>query len=283
MLVYHSAFSLAEEYARFLEGRQVRILRSYHTTKSTLAPFYCSGIFLDSGAFSAFRSDAYIDLDGYIAFLRDAAGAYDAYAGLDVIGDPKATYQNQRRMESHGLTPVPTFHVGEKFKWLERYLSRNQYVALGGMVPYSGTLTLHYWLERCWEVIERYDDVRIHGFGLTDLTLARRYPWYSIDSTTASRAGRSGVLVTPWGQLRVSKAIKTRTSATIDTPKKIETVHRWLEDFVPGLVSSWDMIAEPTKEASQLRIAINARFIEHVAEKPTRPGRKNPLGPGYFQ
>lgn len=267
MILYHSAFQIKDEYSQYLGNYQPRILRSFHGNKSTDLPDWCNGIFLDSGAFSAFRSGAVIHIDEYIDFLKKNKDAFDAYAGLDVIGDPEATIKNQEILDSAGLDAVPTYHVGEPYRLLKYYAERYEYIALGGMVPYSGTKMLKTWIRNCWEILNQYDHIKVHAFGLTDLTLSRMYPWYSIDSTTAARAGRTGVLITPWGQLRVSKAIKTKTGATIDTEYKIEQLLKWLNKEMPDLEISWEDISAANVQSSQLRIAINARFIKSIVEQ----------------
>lgn len=271
MIVYHSAFQLKPEYSGFLGELQPRILRSFHGNKSTARPEWCPGLFLDSGAFSAFRSGAVIEVEKYIEFLHAHGDAFETYAGLDVIGDPKGTVRNQKIMDTAGLHAIPTFHVGSDFSLLRYWADRYGHIALGGMVPHSGTQLLKNWVRDVWSILLDYPGIKVHGFGLTDIKLSRMYPWYSIDSTTASRAGRTGVLVTPWGQLRVSSAITTKTGATIHTDRQIEQVVRWVNETMPDLDVTWEMLNASNTEASQLRICINARFLEMEVTKPLDP------------
>lgn len=270
MIVYHSAFNLEEEYAKILRGRRLRLLRSYHGTsekKRVERPSYCSGLFLDSGAFSAFRSKAKIDLVQYIEYLKREGEQFDIYAGLDVIGNPEQSWKNQLRMDRAGLRAIPTFHVGEPWKVLDRYLDYD-YMALGGMVPHSGSDYLKTWLNDCWRRIESSGkQPRVHGFGLTDLACMRCYPWYSVDSTTAARAGRTGLLVSPWALIEVSSGIKTKSARTIGSDGLRAKVMEWLQEEFDGMVDSWQQIGSATKEASQMRIVLNAMYIERVAEQ----------------
>ena len=272
MIIYHSAFSLSEKYVDFLCGRKVHILRSFYTDRKYILPEYCSGLFLDSGAFSAFRSGAVIVLDEYIRYLGEFGYHFDAYAALDVIGDPIQTKSNQGVMDRAGLTAVPTFHVGEPWEYLDYYLDTHSYIALGGMVPYSGSQELKTWLRGCWKrILKATKQAKVHGFGLTDLRLMKCFPWWSVDSTTAARAGRTGVLVSPWGQIRVSEAIKKLTGASVCTKRTRQRVMDWLDHSFPGLVSSWDQVGGGSVEASQRRIAINALFIESESTKEAPP------------
>lgn len=159
-------------------------------------------LFIDSGAFSAFSQGVEIDIQEYIAFIKKYKKLITVYANLDVIGDPKATWKNQQIMEKAGLHPMPVFHSGEPFKWLERYIERYDYVAIGGLASkrFSYKDMVSY-LDRCFEIICNTPDhmprVKIHGFGMTSLRLLRRYPWYSVDSTSWVVTGRVGAIYVP--------------------------------------------------------------------------------------
>jgi hypothetical protein len=163
-------------------------------------PQHKVNLFLDSGAFSAFTKGVVIDIQEYIAFIKENLEVIEVYANLDVIGDPKATLDNQQIMEAAGLKPLPCFHYGEPAEYLEYYLDVYDYVALGGMVPIS-TSDLMDWLDRIFaEHICGADGLpknKIHGFGLTSLKLMLRYPWYSVDSTSWVMVGRMGSVLVP--------------------------------------------------------------------------------------
>ena len=53
-------------------------------------------LFLDSGAYSAWSKGVTIDIDEYISFIKKNIKYITVYANLDVIGDPEATYRNQK-------------------------------------------------------------------------------------------------------------------------------------------------------------------------------------------
>ena len=138
-------------------------------------------LFLDSGAFSAWRRGSIINIKEYMAFIREYEKYLGVYANLDVIGDDKATMDNQRIMESEGLKPLPTYHRSEDEYYLERYLETHSHIALGGMVGDTPTV-LADWLDRVWDnYLLRSDGtpkVKVHGFGVTSLRILKRYPWY---------------------------------------------------------------------------------------------------------
>lgn len=157
-------------------------------------------LFLDSGAFSAWTQNVHIDILEYINFIKEHSDVIKTYSNLDVIGDPDKTLENQRIMEDHGLTPIPTFHYGEDLGFLERYIDEYEYIALGGMVGIRAS-QLKVWLDR---IFKNYicnangtPVVKVHGFGMTSLKLLLRYPWYSVDSTSWVVTGRLGSIYVP--------------------------------------------------------------------------------------
>ena len=157
-------------------------------------------IFLDSGAFSAWSQGVNIDIDEYIAFIKEHEKYLDVYAVLDSIGDPALTLKNQQYMESKGVNPLPCFHYGEDISYLEHYLANYDYIAFGGMVPIS-TPELLAWLDPIFKDYICDKDgmprIKVHGFGITSLPLLLRYPWYSVDSTSWVMTGRFGSVFVP--------------------------------------------------------------------------------------
>lgn len=158
-------------------------------------------LFLDSGAFSAWAQGQEIKIEDYIAFIKENESSITTYSNLDVIGDPRGTWQNQKIMEQVGLSPLPVFHYGSDLKWLKKILKKGyKYMALGGMVPIS-TQALIPWLD---DLFSNYltDEkgmpfIKVHGFGLTSLRLLFRYPWFSVDSTSWVVTGRLGSIFIP--------------------------------------------------------------------------------------
>ena len=157
-------------------------------------------LFLDSGAFSAFSQNITIDIYEYIDFIKEHMEYIEVYANLDVIGDAKGTLKNQRIMEAAGLKPLPCFHRGEDFKYLQYYLDRHDYIALGGVAQTKNPNLLMRWLDRCFSMIcddKGMPKVKVHGFAITSLKLMMRYPWYSVDSTSWVVGSRMGTIFVP--------------------------------------------------------------------------------------
>lgn len=146
-------------------------------------------VFVDSGAFSAENKGAKIDIDEYCHFIKETKCG--TYAGLDVIGDSKATKENQEYMERvYGLTPIPTFHMGSDPIALREMFGKYPYIALGGLVLSGGR---ERYCDEIWGMILREcPKLRVHGFGMTNFELMERYPWYSVDSSSYKSGRRYG-------------------------------------------------------------------------------------------
>ncbi len=165
-------------------------------------------LFLDSGAFSAWTQGVEIDIQQYIAFIKEHLDVINVYANLDVIGvggkqpnklTAKLTLENQKIMEAAGLNPLPVFHVGEPFKYLEYYIKRYDYLALG--VAGNKGSSLVPWLNQCFSKYicdsKGYPKIKVHGFAVTSVPLMLEYPWWSVDSTSWVVTGRMGGVYTP--------------------------------------------------------------------------------------
>jgi len=161
-------------------------------------------LFLDSGAYSAMMQGKEIILQDYIDFIKEHQHQLEVYANLDVIGDPQATWDNQKEMERQGLNPLPVFHRWEEYTWLRKYIDAGyDYLALGGLVGTGEdsvvALTKHF--DNVFSIIcdtpDNLPKIRTHGFGMTVFSLMRKYPWYSVDSSSWNVAGRFGSVIVP--------------------------------------------------------------------------------------
>lgn len=177
----------------------LRILLSYHyykdTDLDTLFKKYFSepypDVFADSGGFSAMTQGVEINIQEYAAWIKRWQHLFCVYANLDVIGNPQATWENQQTLEGMGLTPLPVFHTGSDWSWLERYLEQYSYIALGGMVPYMRfPKRVMPWIIQCFKKAQ--GRAVYHGFGATSWVVIRDLPWYSVDSSSWGQGFRFG-------------------------------------------------------------------------------------------
>ena len=217
-------YSVLTDHEKACREGVTHYLESYHYIyrQSAIDKIRRDGVrvFLDSGAYSAYTKGVDVDIRAYCEYVHRNADIIYTVDGipcasvLDGIGDPLKTYQNQLLMESYGVRPLPCFHYGEDERYLEWYIANYDYITIGGMVPISTQQLIH-WLDRLWE---RYlcdgagrPRVRVHGFGLTSLPLMKRYPWFSVDSSTWVQWAANGMLLVPgMGQINVSSKSSSR-------------------------------------------------------------------------
>jgi len=183
---YSVAFEL-----KWLKRRVKNVLVSYYALQKNENSYIekikefskIFNIFLDSGAFSSFTKKEEINIDKYIEFVYKVKEYIKLYAGLDVIGDWETTKKNIEYMESKGLNPLPTFHFKSPKEELERMIEKYNYIALGGLVPLATKKRiLKNWLDYCFTIIK--NKTKVHGFGLFSSFALKRYPFYSIDTTS---------------------------------------------------------------------------------------------------
>lgn len=171
-------------------------------------------VFLDSGAFSAYTQGVTIDLPVYCRFIHDNQDIFECVSVLDAIGDPQATYENQLAMERLGVRPLPCFHANEDYRYLQHYAKNYEYITLGGMVGASPKVLMN-WLDHVWEKYLTDGAGRplckVHGFGLTSIPIMKRYPWYSVDSSSWVQVSSMGALLHPdHGTINVSSTSPNR-------------------------------------------------------------------------
>ena len=189
-------------------------------------------LFVDSGAYSASRSGQAINLDDYICWLDNNKQNITQYAGLDVIGNWKATGDNLITMEKAGLSPLPTFHYGSHQTELARLCEKYNYIALGGMVGIHRQKILA-WLDTCFGMIYKTGwPKKIHAFGLTAKWALERYPFYSADSTSAIMAGAFGTVIRYNAGNLKSQHYTKELSAKLKTGSQTPYIERMVQNAI---------------------------------------------------
>jgi hypothetical protein len=155
-----------------------------------------------------------VDIQEYARFILDNQDLVYRYVNLDKIpaepgryatpeeGEESArvSYENLQALKSHGLKPIPVFHQGERFYWLERMLNDgDDYIGLSyKKVSIHGARA---WLADCYDFLMKigFDgtNIRLHGFGNTSFSLTPVYPFFSIDSTSWVRYAAMGRMLVP--------------------------------------------------------------------------------------
>lgn len=185
-------------------------LRSYWELKnnrSLTLDRYGKTFFLDSGAFSAKNSGTEVSFNEYADFIERHKDSVDMYCNLDVIPENTSmeakkfaaakSFGNLQKYEAMGLKPMPVFHCNEPFEYLEYYVWNYDYIAIGGLVDDN----ISDFLAKCWTHYLLNPDgtpkIKVHGFGMTSLSLMQQWPWYSVDSTTWLVHSKYGIIAFP--------------------------------------------------------------------------------------
>ncbi len=253
--------------------------------------------FLDSGAYSAWSRKAEVDLDEYIAFIKANIDHIDVYANLDaipgVLGGVASAAERERAaqqswdnlmyMREHGLDPLPVFHIGEDWSWLQRMRDLGcDYIGLGGLVGQPAERR-RAWLDQVFDRICDADGqplLKTHGFGMTAIPLIFRYPWFSIDSTTWIKITANGAVYLPATQAGkfIFDEIPDVISVSDRNPGQAQAGKHGnsLQPAGRKLLDRW--LEECGKTYAQVcesyyhRAVVNVRFFTLVAaEKQSRP------------
>jgi hypothetical protein len=137
--------------------------------------------------------------EDYIAFVNKYKSQLLTYVNLDVIFNPEKSWENQKYMESCGLTPLPVYHFGEDQKWLKKYMDEYDYIGIGGLgqditkdkfIATFGDATFNF-------IRASKQNIKTHGFAVTSLEVMLRYEWYSTDSTSWIKLAAYGKIIIP--------------------------------------------------------------------------------------
>ncbi len=233
-------------------------------------------MFLDSGAFTAWTKGKDISVEKYAEYLENSAGMWHVVSSLDDIKDPDKSYKNLKRLEQLGCTVIPVFHAGEPEHYLEEYVAEYDYVFIGGLVG-SKIGSREKYLDHIWEKHLTNPDgtakIKLHGFGLTDMVLSRRYPWYSVDSSSWLMTGVFGSCLFWVGKdpIKVSFSDESPDKYKINSwhystlshqrPEYKQVVDQWLEEF--------GVTAEQCAVHYSYRDTVNAAFYAGLQTRGT--------------
>lgn len=156
---------------------------------------------LDLGAYSAWTKGVTINIDEYCEFIKKHSDIINHYIVLDVIGDAEKSLEAQKYMESKGLRPLPVFHQGEDWKYLDYYANNYDYICISPLSYSAGGSSMVNWLDKCFSdhVCDKdgYPKCKVHGLGLTTVKMMLRYPWYSVDSSSWVQTSAYGGIMVP--------------------------------------------------------------------------------------
>jgi hypothetical protein len=152
---------------------------------------YLPNIMLDSGAWSAYNQDKRIDFKKYIDYINKYKEYIYEFVNLDEIGDPDISYWSYLVMKKKGLNPIPVYHYGEDFKYLDAYIKRGEKrIAFGGTVMEKDKIKV---ANIASEILKRYPQISLHLLGSSSKKLIQYCPEaHSCDSSTWMKMAING-------------------------------------------------------------------------------------------
>ncbi len=234
--------------------------------------------------FSFYESDVFLDFrEAYIKFVRKYDKYLLAYVNMDWINNAEGSYKSLKYMESKGCHPLPVFHLGNDIKWLKRYVDEDyKFICIGGITP-NPYEVLKPILDRIWSDVltdaNKMPLVKVHGLACTGYRLLKRYPWYSVDSTTWTKLGAWGGIYVP--QKRGGKFGFDETPYGIQVSERSSSVgnreqHLYtIAEMSKGIIEEWlELINIPMGNKKikgvtndyECRMTANLRFYDMLSK-----------------
>lgn len=269
-------------------------------------------IMLDSGAFSSWTNNVEISIKNLCEFIRKHHQYIETAINLDVIPGAKGRSPKKEEIELAAeegwrnfifmeeelsdldVELMPVFHIGEDFKWLQLMLDHGcTYIGLGGVAKVK-TSVRKKWLDEVFTYLcdeNGWPRVKIHGLGVTKVSLILRYPWYSVDSTSWVMTGAFGSIYVPHkydGEYRYDLEPKV-VSISSESPdgKKSNTDHynnysKAMQDYVREYVESLGKSIDEVANDVYSRAFINTTyFVELQKSIKPKPFKVTKRG-GFF-
>ena len=181
------------------EYKPLYILETFYNIKEESVKEYkkCKMFLLDSGAFTFMNGyKGKVDWDEYVEKYANFINKYDIKyffeLDIDVIVGIKEVERLRNKLEK--LTQkkcIPVWHKSRGLEYWEKMCKEYNYVAIGGIVIKEITQTDYKYFKPLLK-IARENNCKVHGLGFTATSLLKKYPFFSIDSTSWLKASRFG-------------------------------------------------------------------------------------------
>lgn len=277
MILYFSGGS-SPTITKFMQEHKCRRLFSYYTDKKSIESKICDNVFVDCGAWTAFTKNKIIDVNEYINYLEMYKDCFELCAGLDVIPknnnykvSAEQSFYNFQTMREHfgnTIQMLPTYHRGEHINNLIRLLNYTDehgtvdYIGIGGLASNKSAVIRDKFLLNVFDVIHKYrPDIKVHLFGLTDLSILRKYSVYSVDSTTWLIAGANGEIITDFGRIKISD--KNFSKSGIKNICSVE--HTALRNYVSDYGFELDDLAQNCESRQMFNVLYLKKKIDKIS------------------
>lgn len=185
----------------FQKGKPTYLLETFFSREKTcqkvLNDTTTENFLLDSGAFS-YMSGAECTkeqlvqyMDRYIAFINENDVKYFFELDVDTIfGIEFVEYLRKRLEQKTQKKCIPVWHKGRGIEYWKWMCDNYDYVAIGGLVFHVKKQEY----ESIRKMVEyaRKKNVKVHGLGFTKTQELDRYPFFSVDSASWTKAAALG-------------------------------------------------------------------------------------------
>lgn len=167
---------------------------------------------LDSGVFTARKSGVNIPLPEYLAYCMRYRHDVEYFFNLD-LGPHDVQLQNFKALVACGCPTIGIVSNLMTFETIQKFIDIYPYIGISYSVmgESSGSSSYLTYLDRLFEYLYRTNQthVKTHALGLTKLPVMKKFPFYSVDSSTWINPSRYGaVYAFEKGNLRTIPAVK---------------------------------------------------------------------------
>ena len=260
----------SKDIKEFFTVKNLNFLASYYYCKSWTAlkemkptsDRIFNWFYLDSGVHTARKKSIEIKINDLIDFYKKYQDKIDFVFNLDV-GDWSNQLNNAKIMKSNGVPVIPIYHADMPLEYIERFAEINPYIAvsyfkMNKIQKKSDAIMAN--LDRIYGYLYKknlINDIPIHLLGCEIIEILKRFPVFSIDSTTPSTEFGFGKVAHLIG---LQNIIRYRIEKQKDLKKAIEA------GFYDGL----KMKRAEGKKGSQIRIKHAVKLRLHLEENLTQ-------------
>jgi hypothetical protein len=135
--------------------------------------------------------DQFIQL--YVDYIKKNGHLYDWFVTVDLDKVAEDIYNRHCKLEAMGIRPTPVFHGDDSAaEYLRRYHDLGHtLVCAGTATGRSGQKMQKHYLDEIFNLAEKFG-MRLHGLALTSPFVMLGWNWWSVDSSSWSRAAGYG-------------------------------------------------------------------------------------------
>lgn len=145
-----------------------------------------SGLFLDSGVFSARKQGVIIPWERLCDFYHTQAHTVRYVFSMD-SGEYADQLRKARQMAARGVPVVPIYHAGMPLHYINEFREFSDFIALGMFEAGSASKdTGQRYLDTVFGHLHRQNlwPTKVHILGCESIKILSRYPFYSSDAST---------------------------------------------------------------------------------------------------